>query len=319
MTFGSAVRARPGFTLVELLLALAVATLLAATLLMAMWSAQEEARDARTQAQIAKLNEYIMSQWETYSSRQVPIRYRPANPLVPFQPTARERLLARLVLLRDLMRMELPDRKTDVLSPKAQLVFRDNNGNVRGIAELSVESRAWREYRRRAVSSWTETFQGAECLYLIISTIRDENGSGLDYFRDNEIGDVDGDGMPEILDGWGNPISFLRWAPGYDSPMQIPDRNRSPDFFDPLHVDPRWSNPNEKVPFNLIPLIFSPGPDRLYGLITDTSAAPFLDYRNTTPLPVDPYAAVSPGIYVGQGDGTSDAADNITNHLIEIR
>ncbi len=313
---------RSAFTLVELLLALAIATLLSATFLMAMWSAQEEARDARTHAQIARINEYIMIRWESYASRQVPIRFRPANPMVPFQPTPRERLLARLVLLRDQMRMELPDRITDVSSPKAQLVFTDQNGNPRGIAELAVEPSIWREYRRRAFSSpkpWTPEFQGAECLYLILATWRDENSNALDYFRDNEIGDVDGDDRPEILDGWGNPISFLRWAPGFDSPMQIPDRNRSPDYFDPLHVDPRWMNPNQLIPFNLVPLVFSAGPDRSYGLFTDIASPPLLDYRSTSPLPVDPYVTIPPNILIGQSDGTSDAADNITNHLIEVR
>jgi hypothetical protein len=303
---------------VELMVAVAVAALLAATVLMALWGAQEEARDARTQSQIARLNEWIMTRWESYASRQVPIVYfGPGN--TPFVPTPREKLQARLILLRDLMRMELPDRKTDVLLPKSQVTFRDANGNVRGFAQLAREPQLWREYNRRVKPTWTEQFQGAECLYLIISVMRDENSTALEFFQDNEIGDVDQDGMLEILDGWGNPISFLRWAPGFDSQAQIPNRNRAPDYFDPLHVDPRWANPNEVVPFNLMPLIFSPGPDRSYGLITDTSGPPFHAYPLTTPLPVDPYAPVSPGVYIGQRDGTSDADDNITNHLIEVR
>jgi hypothetical protein len=52
-------------------------------------------------------------------------------------------------------------------------------------------------------------------LYLILATMKDGDKSALDYFSTDEIGDVDGDGMKEILDGWGQPIAFLRWAPGY--------------------------------------------------------------------------------------------------------
>ena len=41
--------------------------------------------------------------------------------------------------------------------------------------------------------------------------------------------DTDGDGMKEILDAWGNPIEFLRWAPGLRSLIQDGD---------PAHADP---------------------------------------------------------------------------------
>jgi hypothetical protein len=86
---------------------------------------------------------------------------------------------------------------------------------------------------------------------------------------------LDGDRMHEVLDGWGNPIEFLRWAPGYSigpgedgqwgvantdddgdnitdnitergwtgsdderiSDLQLPDPGSAPDPFDPLRVD----------------------------------------------------------------------------------
>jgi prepilin-type N-terminal cleavage/methylation domain-containing protein len=310
----SALSRRLAFTLVELMVAMAVATLLSATVLMALWSAQEEGRAARTRSQVTKLNEYIMSQWETYASAQIPIVYSGPNAMTPFSPTPREKLQARLVLLRDMMRMELPDRKTDVLLPKVTLSFRDSSGNIRGYATLAREPRAWREYQRRASAGWTEQFQGAECLYLIISTLRDDNSTALDYFRNTDVGDKDGDGMLEIWDGWSNPIEFLRWAPGFDSLIQIPNRNRSPDYFDPLHVDPRWANPNELIPFNLTPLIYSAGADQSYGLLTEPAHA----YATTNPIPVDPYAPTPNGL-IGQRDGTSDADDNITNHYLEVQ
>jgi hypothetical protein len=45
--------------------------------------------------------------------------------------------------------------------------------------------------------------------------MRDGDKSALDYFDSTEIGDTDGDGMPEILDGWGTPLTFIRWPAGY--------------------------------------------------------------------------------------------------------
>jgi hypothetical protein len=50
---------------------------------------------------------------------------------------------------------------------------------------------------------------------MIIASIRDLGTNGLDFLREDEIGDLDGDGMPEILDAWGRPIAFLRWPAGF--------------------------------------------------------------------------------------------------------
>src|SRR5205085_3922737 len=64
-------------------------------------------------------------------------------------------------------------------------------------------------------AAWSEQNQGSECLYLILSTMRDGDKAALDYFDGTEIGDTDADGMKEILDGWGTPIEFIRWPAGY--------------------------------------------------------------------------------------------------------
>lgn len=43
---------------------------------------------------------------------------------------------------------------------------------------------------------------------------------GRDSFKDSEVADTDGDGMPEFIDGWGNPILFFRWPTYYNSDVQ---------------------------------------------------------------------------------------------------
>ena len=58
---------------------------------------------------------------------------------------------------------------------------------------------------------------------MILASIRDGDITGLDFFTEGEIGDVDNDGMPEILDPWGVPIYFLRWAPGFRGDLQPGD------------------------------------------------------------------------------------------------
>lgn len=43
---------------------------------------------------------------------------------------------------------------------------------------------------------------------------------GRDSFKDSEVADTDGDGMPEFVDAWGNPLLFFRWPTYYNSDVQ---------------------------------------------------------------------------------------------------
>lgn len=201
---------RPSFTLAELLIVMSIMAIMASAVLFALYGVMEDAREARTRAQVAKIHELLMVKWESYRTRPMPAKnVNDADPLA----VARTRLL----ILRELMRMELPDRKTDLEDgPRYQ-----------------PQPALWRAYRRKVDkmlaaqalkdgrSSWSwndwseQTYQGAECLYLILSMMQDGDTNALGFFAENEIGDVDGDGMFEILDGWGRPIEFLRWAPGF--------------------------------------------------------------------------------------------------------
>jgi hypothetical protein len=156
--------------------------------------------------------------------------------------------------------------------------------------------------------------------------MHDGDKQALDFFTPDEIGDTDGDGMKEILDGWGQPIEFLRWAPGFlPQNGAITTQDPSvPDPFDPLKVDPRWRT--GATPFALRPLIFSAGPDRRYDIATqlvDSSGNPFR-YRTTSP-PNDPYYDPSANgqkplgtPFDADGDGRLSFADNLTNHYQEV-
>ena len=49
----------------------------------------------------------------------------------------------------------------------------------------------------------------------------------LEAIPSSNIGDTDNDGLREILDGWGNPLGFIRWPVGY-SDQGIIDRQDHP-------------------------------------------------------------------------------------------
>ncbi len=150
---------------------------------------------------------------------------------------------------------------------------------------------------------------------MILATIQDGDSNGLSFFSQSEIGDVDGDKMPEILDPWERPIEFLRWPAG----LQDSELNdvANPDPFDPNQTDPRFADPVATNPFILMPLILSAGPDEQYGIVLDDT--PALHYKSTAVAPFfvanDPYVKLQ--MPVGQQLGVRISAgyeDNIHNH-----
>lgn len=62
----------------------------------------------------------------------------------------------------------------------------------------------------------------AEMLYAVLVEGRGPLGSTFDAdeFTDKEVRDTDGDGLPEFVDAWGEPLQFFRWPILYRSDLQ---------------------------------------------------------------------------------------------------
>ena len=118
--------------------------------------------------------------------------------------------------------------------------------------------------------------------------------------------DRDGDGAKEFCDGWGQPIYFLRWAPGFTpySAVQVA-------------ADISAASTSLEQMNTLTPLIYSAGPDgattevlsteEAYGLQRPTAARTAFSPRDEFPLSGAPIT------------GSSAYRDNITNHDIMAR
>lgn len=351
-----------GFTLTELLIVMLIIGIMAGMVLAVVNGAMNMAMEQRTRSVVTKIDTLLMERFESYRTRAVPLPVITRN-----QSLANPRVAAqnRLTGIREIMRLELPDRITDLCN---QVELNDfladnrldniNRADQAQTAVLTSVPSLAKSYKRTVdrlltavrnrpnpppVVGWTIQHQGAECLYLIIGSMQDGDKNGLDFFLPEEIGDLDDDGIPEILDAYGQPIEFLRWAPGYVAnpwdasrapmlTMQIRPlldangnkNNYTPDPFDPVKCDPRVIPPDTTLtndPFALFPLIISGGRDKLIDVVLDdydpsnpSNWKPIV-YRNFT-IPNDPYPVLQfSSRMIGEPFAQTNAyADNITNH-----
>jgi type II secretory pathway pseudopilin PulG len=273
--------------LIELVVVLFIISILASLSLAGLAGANQRARADKTRSTIRKLNELILPHYEGYMRRRVPSA---AGSL-----TQRERAADRLLKIRALQMREMPDSWADV--------FQDVE-TVNAIADAAyLKTAPVRAYAqiKATITGVANSFGSEECLYMLISRGGFEPDA-LETFRNDEIVDKDGNGVPEFVDGWGTPIGWLRWAPGFNSPnsfVQFSDATNHHDPFDPHRVD--------ATGYALVPLIVSAGPDRSFGLNVATRQAAGWNGLNLASLIIADNATGGP-------DGSGDHADNISNH-----
>ena len=296
---------RQGFTLVELLVTVVVIGILASIVLGALQVARETARIAKTRTTIAKIDKVIAEQYESYRVRRVPVDSS-------WDPKAAS--VAKVNLLRDLMRMEMPDRWSDVTG--GPLLYPRTPS--RTLAFQAVYARAVAATNAATV----ENYGAAKLLYLIVMA-----GPGRDFhWQETEVGSPDADGLRVFVDGWGRPIRFIRWPAGflpkYEGQTDIQLDDTTADTFDPQRRCPGYYT---------YPLVYSAGPDGLFDInIGKNSDESTYAYKldSSTPKNLDPCQIDGQGKLIGlpldskgpngeASNGRLDHYDNITNHRIQ--
>ena len=236
---------RTGFTLVELLLVIAILAVMATMSLAVMRGATEDAKATATQSRISKIESLMRLQLEQYEVRRLPISnqellaYVKANPISvvpPFPPLVQLRNLRRRIIA-DLIVAEMPrplyNSMTNIFSNNSDLgVFPTRNAALDSPTPYNVGFARWLDtkypnpftvggLRLRArlenlqsagVNTWAP-FNGltdfnlpAEYMYELIKRVDFDGSSGIEGLGNAAIGDSDGDGYLEVVDAWGGPL-----------------------------------------------------------------------------------------------------------------
>jgi prepilin-type N-terminal cleavage/methylation domain-containing protein len=304
-TSGGARSRRAGFTLVELLVTMVIVAILAALTLAGLAGVRQGAKADKTRNTIRKIDAVIRPMYDSYRNRRVLD--------LPTQPDRFSASVQILEAKRRLIAYEMPDRWEDVPLPaEAGRIASGPKAVPPGMRSAAVRS-----YAAARPALPNTLYGGAECLYLIVQR-SGYDPDALEFFRSDEIGDLDQDGMSEFLDGWGRPISFLRWAPGFVSPIQIHDSTNAHDPLDPKRID--------DTAYALVPLIYSSGPDGATAAPADDQTGFGLaDFSRLDPSKkawTDPSRSMlqmlgsalnQSGELVGT-PASDEALDNITNH-----
>ena len=272
---------RSGMTLVELMVTMVIITILSSLSLAGLAVARTSAKRAKTVTTIQKLSQVILPYYEQYETRRPVISN---TSVLAAMPSGRTYLTdAKQLAIRRLMTLELPERAKDITdafrmqgNQLVALPFQKiYQGTPVDFGEVPPAARRYYQSLSTAANPPTS----AELLHLIVTRGPVADPDIVAHFRDDEVRDIDGDGLPEFVDGWNRPIMFKRWATGFASPMQP--------------IDGELRNIDTLVASNghrLVPLIYSAGVDGSY----DIEAASELSYGSANfeydPFRFDPTA-----------------------------
>jgi prepilin-type N-terminal cleavage/methylation domain-containing protein len=322
------------FTLVELMVVLVIIAMLSSLTLMGLAGVRGRGKVAKTKSTIRKLDDCVSEILASYVDRRTQVDqaassvwyacYRDAagfhGPKLPQQnwpaPVTNERAVqlafarTRLYQARQCQIFEMPDCWDDVpnVNPKNPIPVDAIPLHARRdiIAAFSSKGTALQKLADEKSEKIGREHGPAECLFMIVASSL-YGASELEHFRSDEVADTDGDGAPEFIDSWGNPLLFLRWAPGFVSMRQPavagPPLPADRDPLDPLGVDPTTRR--------LYPLIVSGGPDRFTGLRIPQEGWHALDITRLGTLGDNAGGQVIP---FGAPADPSVVLDNITNH-----
>jgi prepilin-type N-terminal cleavage/methylation domain-containing protein len=255
-------RHRRGFTLIELLVVLGIIAFLASVLGVTISGFLTSAKEAQTLATLRKIDGLISERQQGltqfFDSREFRKRVddfherlkdgNPTNGVAPLVEIARD--FSVIIGKKELLRESLPQRFAEMIDAQdatgaivaggdgiPDQIQRDQAyGVVKwGIDPVDTILKPWVDTNGDGVANAGDSFhsretESAELLYLALTRFEQYGipPAGVDDFKTAEIADTDGDGLPEFVDAWGQPLRFYRWPSRLIKPFGFLGIDRAP-------------------------------------------------------------------------------------------
>ncbi len=235
----SARRARRGFSLVEILLVIGLIAFLTAAIVAVVPRVANAAKTAATRATIKKVDEMLndrINGFRRWIQRQDQIAGSGAPSYVSQATLAAVGYnvpKAKVIAVKQLFQQNFPQTYSEL--PQAI-----QTANPRGASHLPVTD-------------------SAECLYLILTqgALFDTEPPSATDLKAIEIADTDGDGIPEIVDAWGQPLRYYRWPTRLVRPAAYSSANNLGHLNNPGPLDEVVQQPISTPP---PPVMIPPSP-----------------------------------------------------------
>ena len=244
---------RRGFTLIELLVAVGIIAFLGSMTLLVIGDSTNQAREAATAATILKIDRLLAARVESFNralsgnrletlANQIQIDTKIVfglpTPLATNQSRRTfllnqdaARRIAKKLEFKEAFPQRFLDLPLDVQD--SSLVGTVASPNPNGILDI-IDRMAADPTLQAAfnISLHQPETESSELLYYMLTRL-DVYGTppvGADQFTAAEVQDTDGDGLPEFIDAWGNPLRFYRW----------PTRLMDPFYLEPAAGSDPW-------------------------------------------------------------------------------
>jgi prepilin-type N-terminal cleavage/methylation domain-containing protein len=201
-----ALRRRGGFTLVELLVVIAIISVLAAITVGAAFNVLESQRASRSQDFLRNVDKLLHHQWHKVVEDAKQETPSPAAVTMAGGDSGR----AQVIWIKFRLMEAFPQTFAEINNPWVY------TNDALGQQYIPTAQQKYNATYRKAIqtvgASHQAATESAACLYLIL---RIDRGGRLD--EDNNIAniaDTDNDGIKELVDNWGNPLTFIRFPIG---------------------------------------------------------------------------------------------------------
>jgi prepilin-type N-terminal cleavage/methylation domain-containing protein len=233
---GTPPRRASGFTLIEILIVLTIVSILAAALGVTITNMLTSAKEAQTTATLRKIDGLIVERQQGLQrafegrdfrrfvdkTHESLIAGDPANGVPQLYGLSLKAVEA--AARKDFARLFFPQRFIEMADSR----------NPGGSAADGIPDRIQFDDVYGSSVTWTGSpvqtpvnhdpiTESAELLYFALTRM-EVFGTPLiavDDFSTREVADTDNDGLPEFIDGWGNPLRFYRWPTRLSKPYGL--------------------------------------------------------------------------------------------------